>query len=100
MESAQIRQTAGASSSAVLEEEGLPRPTIPMSLLVVDDDAATRQVCQTVATQCGMKVLSAVSAEEALEVIEAASVDILLTDLQLPVSSGLDLLKCVHESHP
>jgi DNA-binding NtrC family response regulator len=106
MESAQSRLASGVSlsdwktgSSTIVAEEQ-PRPNLPMNLLVVDDDAATRQVCEDVAGQCGMKVITAVSAEDALEVIEAAPVDILLTDLQLPASSGLDLLKRVHESHP
>lgn len=105
MESARSRQAPGISewkteSSALQEENSLLHPSLPMNLLVVDDDAATRQVCQDVAGQCGMKVTTAISAEEALEVIEAASVDILLTDLQLPATSGLDLLKRVHDTHP
>ena len=100
MESAPPHLVAPTTSSSLVHEEDLPRNSAPMILLVVDDDPATRQVCQDVALQCGMKVLSAGSAEEALEVIEAASIDILLTDLQLPLSSGLDLLKRVHESHP
>jgi CheY-like chemotaxis protein len=87
-------------SPAMGEEVELPRPSLPMNLLVVDDDAATRQVCEDVAGQCGMRVTSAVSAEDALEVIEAAPVDILLTDLKLPETSGLDLLKRVHDTHP
>src|ERR1700716_924482 len=100
MESAPQNLVAPTTSSSVVDEEDLPRNSAPLILLVVDDDPTTRQVCQDVAILCGMKVLSAASAEEALEVIDAASIDILLTDLQLPLSSGLDLLKLVHESHP
>jgi PleD family two-component response regulator len=88
MESAQSRLASGVSlpewktgSSTIVEEEQ-PRPSLPMNLLVVDDDAGTRQVCADVAGQCGMKVTTTVSAEDALEVIEAAPVDILLTDVR------------------
>ncbi|GAC1678178.1 MAG: sigma-54 dependent transcriptional regulator [Candidatus Acidiferrum sp.] len=82
------------------EKEETSKPSLPMNLLVVDDDAATRKVCEDVASQCGMKVTSAANAEDALDVIEVSLVDILLTDLQLPASSGLELLKRVHDTHP
>jgi DNA-binding NtrC family response regulator len=76
------------------------QPAVPMNLLIVDDDAATREVCGEVAVQCGMKVTAVATAEEALEVIDVRAIDILLTDMKLPGSSGLDLLKNVHEAHP
>jgi DNA-binding NtrC family response regulator len=82
------------------EEAAAPRPALPMNLLVVDDDAATREVCKEVAGQCGMKALAVPTAEEALEVLEVSAIDILLTDLRLPGTSGLELLKRVHEAHP
>jgi DNA-binding NtrC family response regulator len=106
MESAQSRmkaengQTWKLDSPTLVEEETGLSPSLPMNLLVVDDDAATRQVCEDVAAQCGMKVTTAASAEDALEVIEGACVDILLTDLQLPATGGLELLKRVHHTHP
>lgn len=40
------------------------------------------------------------TAEEALEVLELSSVDILLTDLRLPGTSGLELLKKVTVTYP
>jgi DNA-binding NtrC family response regulator len=72
----------------------------PLSLLVVDDDETVREVCCTVATDCGMKASSVSTAEEALEVLEFSPVDILLTDLRLPGSNGLELLKKVSVTHP
>lgn len=90
--------TWNSDSATMVEEQATP--DLPMNLLVVDDDAATRQVCEDVAAQCGMKVITAASAEDALEVIEGVCVDILLTDLQLPATGGLELLKRVHHTHP
>lgn len=72
----------------------------PVNLLVVDDDEHIREVCRTVASQCGMKVMDVSTAEEAIEVLELSSVDILLTDLRLPGTSGLELLKRVTVTHP
>jgi DNA-binding NtrC family response regulator len=72
----------------------------PLNLLIVDDDEHIREVCRSVATETGMKVFDVATAEEALEVFETSSVDVLLTDLRLPGTSGLDLLKRVSVTHP
>ena len=47
-----------------------------------------------------MKALVAGTVEEALRCLESSAVDIVVTDLILPPSSGLDLLKQVHEMYP
>jgi two-component system response regulator HydG len=47
-----------------------------------------------------MKVTDVSTAEEALEVMEMSSVDILLTDLRLPGTSGLELLRRVTPTYP
>jgi DNA-binding NtrC family response regulator len=72
----------------------------PLSLLVVDDDEHIREVCRSVAIEAGMKALDVSTAEEALELLELSSVDILLTDLRLPGTSGLELLRRVTVTHP
>jgi DNA-binding NtrC family response regulator len=71
-----------------------------LNLLVVDDDEHIRGVCRAVAEESGMRVLDVGTAEEALEMLELASVDILLTDLRLPGTSGLELLRRVTEIYP
>ena len=83
--------------------EGLARKdraAPPMHLLLVDDDDHIREVCRSVAEDCGMKVTDVSTAEEALEVMDMSSVDILLTDLRLPGTSGLELLKRVMQTYP
>jgi DNA-binding NtrC family response regulator len=72
----------------------------PLNLLVVDDDEHIREVCRTVGAEAGMKPFDVSTAEEALELLELASVDILLTDLRLPGTSGLELLKKVAVLYP
>jgi len=76
------------------------RAAPPMHLLLVDDDDHIREVCRSVAEDCGMKVTDVSTAEEALEVMEMSSVDILLTDLRLPGTSGLELLRRVTQTYP
>jgi DNA-binding NtrC family response regulator len=71
-----------------------------MSILIVDDEPTIREACAEVARQSGMKANSVATAEEALEVLEHSPVDIMLTDLMLPRTQGMDLLKRVRETHP
>jgi two-component system response regulator HydG len=84
----------------MIEEAAVQRATIPISVLVVEDEESTRKLCADVAESCGMKALVASSVEEALRRLETHAVDIIVTDLILPPSSGLDLLKQVHEMYP
>jgi two-component system response regulator HydG len=71
-----------------------------MNLLIVDDEQSVRETCTDVAQQLNMKVMAVSTAEEAAELLEYAPVDILLTDLQLPGSGGLALLRRVRERYP
>jgi DNA-binding response OmpR family regulator len=76
------------------------RETATMNILIVDDEPTIRETCAEVAIQSGMKVTTVATAEEAVEVLENTAIGILLTDLMLPQSSGLELLKRVHDTHP
>lgn len=87
-------------STCVAEEPEVRPESLPMSLLIVDDDLQIRRLCSDVALQIGLKPMSVASAEEAVEILEHSAIDILLTDLRLPGSSGADLLKRVHAMHP
>ena len=82
------------------EEAGVQRATIPINVLIVEDEESTRKLCADVAESCGMKAMAVGSVEEALRRLENSAVDIIVTDLILPPSSGLELLKLVHEMYP
>jgi DNA-binding NtrC family response regulator len=82
------------------EEAAVRREAVPMNVLIVDDEQAIRETCVAVAAQCGMKAVSVATAEEALEFLEHSAVDILVTDLKLPRTGGVELLKLVHDLHP
>src|SRR6202521_733354 len=82
------------------EEAAVRREVVPMNLLIVDDEQSIRETCATVSEQCGMKAVAVATAEEALEVLEHSAIDILLTDLKLQQTNGVELLKQVHDAHP
>lgn len=99
----QTRTQASRATAEFLAMTDVPQRQTsypPLNLLIVDDDEHIREVCRSVATENGMKVSDVATAEEALELLETCSVDVLLTDLRLPGTSGLDLLKRVSVTHP
>src|SRR5215472_530471 len=77
-----------ARMHTMTEEAAVRRETVPMSVLIVDDEQTVRDTCAAVASQSGMKTIAVATAEEALEVLEHSAVDILLTDLKLPRANG------------
>jgi DNA-binding NtrC family response regulator len=82
------------------EEVVVRRETAPMNILIVDDEPTIREACGEVAQLTGMNATMVATAEEAIEVLENSAVDIVLTDLMLPHTNGLELLKQVHDTHP
>ena len=82
------------------EEAAVQREAVSMNILIVDDEPTIRETCAAVAQQTGMKPTTVASAEEALEVLENSAVDIVLTDLMLRRTSGLELLKRVRDTNP
>jgi two-component system OmpR family response regulator len=71
-----------------------------MRVLIVDDDPAFCEVAQLALETAGLEVESALSAEAAfgcLEAHPAGFIDVILLDVQMPETSGLDLLAELRE---
>ncbi|GGJ76111.1 hybrid sensor histidine kinase/response regulator [Deinococcus aquiradiocola] len=64
-------------------------------VLVVDDTAVTRQLLCQILEGAGLEVQSADDGLEALEVLRSTPVDLLLTDVEMPRMSGLELARAV-----
>ena len=80
--------------------ETLAARSAPLSLLIVDDEVATRNLCRDVAADAGLQVYVAQTTEEALEILDQYPVDIVVTDLQVPQIGGLELLKRIRANNP
>jgi two-component system response regulator AtoC len=65
---------------------------MPDRILIVDDDDALRESLELVLAAEGYEVVTAAGGEEALEILEAAPVEVVLSDLRMPGLDGLDLL--------
>jgi signal transduction histidine kinase/ActR/RegA family two-component response regulator len=66
-----------------------------LRVLVVDDDADSREVVREVLEQAGAEVFTAASAREALAAFSASPPDVLLSDLGMPEQDGYDLIRRV-----
>ncbi len=80
--------------------DSLAARSATFSLLVVDDEVTTRNLCRDVAVDVGLQVHAAATTEEALEILDQYPVDIVVTDLKVPQIGGLELLKKVRVSNP
>jgi DNA-binding NtrC family response regulator len=74
--------------------------TSTQSLLVVDNENTTRDICKAVAAGAGFQVFTASNTEEALEILDRQPIDIVLADLQVPQMGGLELLKRIRANNP
>jgi EAL domain-containing protein (putative c-di-GMP-specific phosphodiesterase class I) len=68
---------------------------IRSALLVVDDDEEFMRACVRVLEAWGYQVCRATSSEAALQIAGEHSFDAILTDINLPGASGLDVLRVV-----
>jgi len=65
----------------------------PLNILVVDDEAASRELLQIIMTDAGYQARTAASGEEALSVVGEEDFDVVITDLQMPGMDGGALIK-------
>jgi len=70
------------------------------TVLVVDDDMYVLESVVALLTQFGYSVLPCHNGEEALQKIKSNDFDAILTDIKMPVMSGIELLEIIHNLNP
>jgi len=68
------------------------------NVLVIDDEEDIREILSNKLKSSGVTVFEAPNGKLALEKIQANKIDVVISDLKMPVMSGLDLLKAMRES--
>ena len=68
--------------------------------LVIDDDKATLELMEFQLNAEGFQVTKAENGQQGLKFIEEVEFDIILTDLQLPGLSGIEIVKRSKEISP
>lgn len=66
-------------------------------ILVVDDEVVVLAAVSNALKKTGYRIDTAGSAEEALDLLENTSYDVVITDLLMPDIDGLDLLERIHQ---
>lgn len=69
-----------------------------LKVLIVDDDAGTRQTFEQILRLEGIQALSAETAEEGIEIARRADFDVILTDLRLTNMSGTELISVLNKT--
>jgi response regulator RpfG family c-di-GMP phosphodiesterase len=88
---------AGQMKARLLGRDPAPWPRC--SLLIVDDES---YLLSMLAELLGreFEVLTAASAEEAVEIFQRRPIDLVLSDQRMPRRTGVQLLEWVHQHHP
>ena len=69
-------------------------------ILVVDDSAATLEVLERNLRAQGYRVRTAATVADALGILDATAVDLVITDYKMPRASGIELVRHVRENLP
>ncbi|HET8796082.1 MAG TPA: ATP-binding protein, partial [Thermoanaerobaculia bacterium] len=79
--------------------EGTPYPTlVGVRVLIVDDQDDARKLVRTVLGRCGADVIAAASVAEALDHLEHAAADIIVSDIAMPDADGFSLIRHIRET--
>ena len=70
------------------------------NILLVDDDPKNIQIIQDLLEFEGYRVYSAVNGREAIDQIESTPVDLVITDYEMPIMDGFELLKYINRGYP
>jgi len=65
------------------------------TILIVDDSSSMRQLLSFALKDAGYEVIAAVHGKDALEKMNGAKIEMVITDLNMPEMNGIELIKQV-----
>jgi hypothetical protein len=87
-----------ANTTMVIQTVAPPKQLDGAAVLVVDDDADTRELLAVLLRDAGAKVFAAPSAEEARLVLKTRRVDVLVCDVEMPEEDGYTFMRALRAS--
>ncbi len=76
----------------------MPRSTA--RILLVEDDASLAESVRLVLESRGHRIEHAEDGDFAIDLLEEGGFDVVVTDLEMPVMSGIEVLETIHRKHP
>jgi len=70
------------------------------TILTVDDSASVRQMVKITLSAAGYSVIEAADGAEALNKAKANAINMIVTDLNMPVMNGLDFIRSLRQLPP
>ncbi|HTB75265.1 MAG TPA: sigma-54 dependent transcriptional regulator [Polyangiaceae bacterium] len=96
-----IPSRPGALPNGPAPEGPIPEPSPDaITVLVVDDERSNVESLEKIFLREGMRTLSASDAKRALELVRTHRVHVVLTDLMMPGTTGLELLRAIKQVAP
>jgi len=93
----QYNKNASAAENA--SEEAHPRPR--KKVMIVDDDRVIlRVITNGLKEHDELELLTALNGREAIDLLKGVEIDMVVTDLYMPVVNGLQLLSHMNRNHP
>jgi response regulator RpfG family c-di-GMP phosphodiesterase len=89
------RSTADVSASSANEVDRRRTP-----VLIVDDEAPNRELCRYVLESAGLSCAEACDGQAALDAIAKSSHDLVLLDIDMPVLTGIEVLRRLRAAPP
>jgi DNA-binding NtrC family response regulator len=71
-----------------------------LNLLIVDDERSIRESCREVATDLGFNTQIADSPDHCYRILDTTNVDVVLLDLRLPGTNGMEVLREIKRRRP
>jgi len=68
-----------------------------LSILITDDDTSSRETLREIVEPRGFRTLLASSGEEAVDIVRAGLVHLVLLDMHMPTMTGLEALQLVRQ---
>ncbi|MBM3333427.1 diguanylate cyclase [Candidatus Sumerlaeota bacterium] len=96
------QEKVGAASAAVAElaDQSSAAPEGPVRVLLIDDEPSVLDTYSDVLASRGYDVTIAATGREALQKIQAAQFDVVVTDLSIPDVPGLDVIAEARKALP
>lgn len=69
------------------------------TILIIENDASNRFLAERILSAYGYRYLSATNGKEALDILATEDIDLILTDLSMPVIDGFRMTRLVRQ-HP